>query len=65
MNTALISSFDAEDALIQKTRTVDDHDAIWSTIVVWLAAEEVAKIKVERFNAQDVCEQCYEVTLIS
>lgn len=65
MNTALITAFDGSDVALRKTRTIDEHDAIWSTIIVWLAQEGVAKIKVERFDPEDVCVQCYEVTLVA
>lgn len=62
MNTALITAFDAEDAELHKTRTYDDHDAIWAEIVKQLETEGVAKIKVERFDTEDTCQQCFEVT---
>lgn len=64
VNTALITAFDQNDAIISKNRTIDDHDAIWSRIVTWLEDETIAKIKVERFDPEDVCRQCYEVTPI-
>lgn len=61
VNTALITAYDQDDQLIQKNRTIDDQDAIWSRIVAWLEDNQIAKIKVERFDPQDVCQQCYEV----
>lgn len=64
MNTALITAYDIADTAIGKKRTYDEHTAVWSEITNYLETEGVAKVKVERFDQADACQQCYEVTLI-
>jgi hypothetical protein len=64
MNTALVTAYDDTPEAISKKRTYDDHAAIWAEITNYLETEGVAKVKVERFDQADACQQCYEVTLI-
>lgn len=62
MNSALVTALGVDDAVIEKTRVTDDHVTIWAEIDNWLKTEGVLKIKVERFDPHDECQQCYEVT---
>lgn len=65
MNTALIIATDAEDAVVDKTRTLDEHDTIWSSVVTWLATEGVAAVTVKRYDTSDTLVQQYVVTLVA
>jgi hypothetical protein len=64
MNTALVTALNAEGGVLQKLRMIDDHQSIWSTIIAWLMLDGVAKLKIERFSGEDICQRCYEITMI-
>lgn len=61
MNTALITALDGDGVELHKTRTIDEHDTIWSEIVRYLELEGVADVKVQRFDSTDTLVQQYEV----
>jgi hypothetical protein len=63
VNTALITACDDQDDVLEKTRTIDDHDAIWSAVVNWLMLQHVACVKVQRYDSTDTLVQAYTVTL--
>lgn len=64
MNTALIIGYDADDVILNKTRTNDDHDAIWGVVTLWMENEDIATVNVKRFDSSDILVQEYNVALV-
>ena len=63
MDTALITGYDADDVLLEKTRAMCDHTGIFGTIELWFNQEpKPTSIKVECFDTADTCIHSYLIT---
>lgn len=64
MNSALITAYDDADAELHKTRTIDDHDTVWSAVIAYMAENGVGSVKVQRYDSGDALVQQYSVTIL-
>lgn len=65
METAVVSGYNAEDVLQEKTRTIDDHAGIWGLIELWFNQEPlIGTVKVSCYNSADVLLHEYLVSPI-
>lgn len=66
METVLVSGFDADNALMEKTRTLDDHSGIWGVIELWFSQMPApASIKIECFDSADSPLHSFTVTPVT
>jgi hypothetical protein len=62
MDTALIIRYGAEDAILEKQRTVDDTGAIWGIVELWLLEVTTVSVRVERYDSTDTEVSCFVAT---